>query len=924
VRRVQDRLALVCTALLLAALAVVVLPPGGAGTTPGAPVVVPAADARKFDPGNIITDQLFFDGGAMSAAEVQTFLNVRNPSCVAADDGTPCLKNYRLTTTTIAGNDRCPRAYTGARDETAATIIAKVGIACGISQRVLLVMLQKEQGLVTYTGNRLTKRKYREAMGYACPDTATCDPAYAGFFKQVYTAAGRFNHYAANPGSFNHRAGQVNQVRFHPNAACGSSAVTIRNQATAGLYNYTPYQPNAAALAAGYLEGDACSAYGNRNFWLYFTDWFGSTQTPGAGALADRYVATGGAQGPLGKVTTAVSCGLRDGGCFQGYANGAIYWSPTTGAKVVLNGAIRTKWASLGWERGALGYPTSDVQRTPGGAGWFGHFQGGSVYWSSATGSHTVSGAIRSRWAALGWQAGSLGYPTSDQKPTPDGGAQYVHFQGGSLYWSPSTGARVVAGPVRTAWANMGWQTSPLGLPVSDVGATPDGRARFGHFVGGSLYVVDGVPRALPLPVVAAWRRSGWERGALGYPSAALAAAPGGRGEVMAFAGGSVYVVDGAGLVLHGQVEDAYAAAGGPAGELGLPVSDVTATSDGRARYADFEAGSVYVIGGAKRVLPEAIADAWQRTGRQQGPLGYPTGDVSAVAGGTTMPFEGGTVYAADGAGSAFALSGEIDAAYAAADGVTGSLGYPTADLRTTPDGGGRYAHFQRGSIYWTSSTGARTVAGPVKDRWAATGWERGLGYPTSNVTSTPDRAGEFAHFQRGSIYWTPSTGARVVSGPVRNAWAAAGWEHGPGYPTTDVTRTPDRIGEYAHFQRASIYWTPSTGARLVSGPVKDRWAASGWERGLGYPTTSVAETPDGVGSFAHFQRGSVYWTSGTGAHTVTGAARTAWANSGWERGPLGYPTSEPYRVTGGTRQDFQRGWITTSSSTGRATVTRR
>ena len=40
------------------------------------------------------------------------------------------------------------------------------------------------------------------------------------------------------------------------------------------MYRYTPYQPNEGALAAGY--GTAyCGAYGNRNFYLYFEDWFG-------------------------------------------------------------------------------------------------------------------------------------------------------------------------------------------------------------------------------------------------------------------------------------------------------------------------------------------------------------------------------------------------------------------------------------------------------------------------------------------------------------------------------------------------------------------------------------------------------------------------------------------------------------------------
>src|SRR5690606_12807423 len=64
------------------------------------------------------------------------------------------------------------------------------------------------------------------------------------------------------------------------NSACGRGPVYVENIATAALYYYTPYQPNAAALRAGFGEGDGCSSYGNRNFYNYFTDWFGSTQPP--------------------------------------------------------------------------------------------------------------------------------------------------------------------------------------------------------------------------------------------------------------------------------------------------------------------------------------------------------------------------------------------------------------------------------------------------------------------------------------------------------------------------------------------------------------------------------------------------------------------------------------------------------------------
>src|SRR5690606_17254112 len=78
---------------------------------------------------------------------------------------------------------------------------------------------------------------------------------------------------------YNYRAGQVNNVLYHPKAACGSAPVFIANQATAGLYNYTPYQPNTAALNNLYGTGDSCSSYGNRNFWRLYWDWFGSPVT---------------------------------------------------------------------------------------------------------------------------------------------------------------------------------------------------------------------------------------------------------------------------------------------------------------------------------------------------------------------------------------------------------------------------------------------------------------------------------------------------------------------------------------------------------------------------------------------------------------------------------------------------------------------
>ncbi len=245
--------------------------PAAAAVT-GTPVQA-LADLSQFRPGNIISDAVFFDSSTMTEAQIASFLRQRVPSC---QSGYVCLKDFSQTTQTRAADAYC-RAYQGGASESAARIILKVAQACGINPQVLLVTLQKEQGLVTHTWP--SDWRYTIAMGQGCPDTAACDTRYYGFHNQVLGAARQFRVYGQSTYFTWYAPGKTWNVLYNPNHGCGSSPVRIENQATANLYYYTPYQPNAAALRAGYGEGDGCSSYGNRNFFNYFTDWFGSTQT---------------------------------------------------------------------------------------------------------------------------------------------------------------------------------------------------------------------------------------------------------------------------------------------------------------------------------------------------------------------------------------------------------------------------------------------------------------------------------------------------------------------------------------------------------------------------------------------------------------------------------------------------------------------
>lgn len=253
-------------------------------------------NAYDWRAGRIIDDNVFYDSSDMNTSQIQTFLNSKNPVCdtwgtqtselgggtraqYGASVGYPapfiCLKDYYENPTTNINNLSGRPIPDGGIS--AAQIIKNAADTWGISVRALLVMIQKESPGPLITDDWPFSRQYRNAMGYGCPDTAPCDPQYEGFSNQVNNAAHQFIVYKNNPDSYRHKSGQNNAVLYNPVSSCGSSSVYIQTKATAGLYNYTPYQPNQAALNNMYGLGDSCSAYGNRNFWRLFNDWFGST-----------------------------------------------------------------------------------------------------------------------------------------------------------------------------------------------------------------------------------------------------------------------------------------------------------------------------------------------------------------------------------------------------------------------------------------------------------------------------------------------------------------------------------------------------------------------------------------------------------------------------------------------------------------------
>ncbi|MFI1386381.1 FG-GAP-like repeat-containing protein [Embleya sp. NPDC020886] len=140
------------------------------------------------------------------------------------------------------------------------------------------------------------------------------------------------------------------------------------------------------------------------------------------------------------------------------------------------------------------------------------------------------------------------------------------------------------------------------------------------------------------------------------------------------------------------------------------------------------------------------------------------------------------------------------------------------------------------------------------------------------------------------------------------------------GLPLTGVQAEADGVGKYANFlhktggtaARASIHWTPNTGAWSIEGDIRDKWLAKGGTSGpLGYPVSDVSTVKDGAGTtigyISHLTgtpaTGASAITDGsnTGVHETHGYIHARWQATGGVRGPLGFPSTDETPILGGT-----------------------
>ena len=707
-----------------------------------------ANPSAGFNPSHIISDGNFYNGDGMSVAQIQSFLNQRVPRCTIGDPGrepwspwggtfvaSTCLKSATFSTASRAANAYC-KAYPGGTRESVATIISKVSRSCGISPQVLLVMLEKEQSLITDTWP--TARQYDVAMGYACPDSgpnnsANCDPTQTGFPQQVYRAAWQLQVYKAHPNSYNYKPFKVNTIQWHPNAGCGTSQVYIENWATAALYIYTPYRPNQAALNAGWGTGDGCSSYGNRNFYNFYNQWFGSPTLAVDPKFTTLYNANTQLIGE--PISNAVSVA---GGLEQTFTKGRMYWHSSAGASFVSGGVLTAYLARSGPE-GALGFPRGVL--LSGGGGWYQQFQRGSILWKSGLGARQLSGGINASYFSMNGPT-LLGYPIADMTSVPSGG-WLQEFERGILTWgAPQGGVRVAGGMLSHYRAHSGATT--LGVAKGGEQVLPGGWVQ--PFSQADLYWRNGSGTRVLSPIRDDLSKLGGSA-SLGLPKA----------EEARFSDGTVrqdfdratvlWSREGGLAALSGQMLTHYLKVGPSAG--GFPLGTSRTVVDGVSQ--EFTRGTFMVSPRTPMTLVAGgIRTSYLAAGGAQ-ELGFPLSpEVKAPTGEWRQEFERGTVVWS-GAGGGAVLTGDIREAFLA--GQLPSAGMPKGS--STALRAGSTQVFTKATVF-ASSSGVFPVTGGIRNEFTRRGGVDGVGYPVNAEARRPD--GSWAQrFELGEIVWSAS-----------------------------------------------------------------------------------------------------------------------------------------------------------------------
>ena len=245
--------------------------------------------------------------------------------------------------------------------------------------------------------------------------------------------------------------------------------------------------------------------------------------------------------------------------------------------------------------------------------------------------------------------------------------------------------------------------------------------------------------------------------------------------------------------------------------------------------------------------------------------------------------------------------------------------------------------------IFWTPDTGAHVVRGPINAAWDKLGGSSGaLGVPSDDetydgaVVSQKFTGGQVSYDARTKKFTTEPPeladqlgDVSIPEDPVVAINAARRAVGGPLGPLGATDGEPYKIGSDGlgqDFVNGKIFYSPDTGANVVTGQVLAKYESVGGPEGdLGFPITG--EVDGGVApasrmsSFAAADKPVIFWTPDYGAVIVRGAMNAAWEKLGGATGALGAPVSDQSQNGDVITQKFSGGALTYNTATKKFTT---
>lgn len=340
----------------------------------------------------------------------------------------------------------------------------------------------------------------------------------------------------------------------------------------------------------------------------------------------------------------------------------------------------------------------------------------------------------------------------------------------------------------------------------------------------------------------------------------------------------------------------------------------------------------------------DAITAAYDRSGGPGGPLGVREGDVYPVGDGFGQNFAAGKMFFTPDTGAHW-MQGAVLEKYESLGGPADSdLGFPTID-----EGPGKVGPDSRNStfsasdnpvIFWTPATGARVVRGAINAAWDRLGGSAGvLGVPAEDevyrgdVVSQKFTGGELTWNRKDKTFTTvppelvdqlkdlpvPEDAASAIAAARR----AAGGPLGPLGAEDGQQYAIGSDGAAQNYTGGKIFYTPQTGANVVTGQVLQKYESVGGPEGdLGFPTSSEADGGAGsnsrISTFSAEDRPAIFWTPDYGAVIVRGAMNAGWSKLDGAKGPLGVPVADQTEDGDVVTQRFSDGVLSYNRSTGR------